>query len=62
MKQIVLTESEITVFIDSLKLSALELKENTDNAEKAIIENMHRTFHYQVVRFFQGAGSSYPKK
>ncbi len=58
-KQFVLTEAELNQLVDGLELMKLREMDKTGKsaAHRPDIDDLHRTFHYHVVRWVQdGAG------
>lgn len=56
-KVYIVTEEEMLSLIDQLKIEAMEAK-NHKPAECATPQEMHRAFHYIVVRWAQAMGFS----
>lgn len=52
-RQYVLTDAEIEALISSLELTKLREQEFANAADKQKADQMHRAFHFQVVRWAQ---------
>lgn len=52
-KQFVVTAAELDQLVETLELTKLRLKEHSSANAKSDIDNMHRTFHFHVVRWVQ---------
>lgn len=59
MKAVITTEQEIHSFMEKLQLRSFQLKTSFD---PDIVNEVHREFHMELVRFFQEQGSNYPNK
>ena len=60
MRAIIINEKDIKICLDNLKLQELGLKENESPKNKAFVDEIHRIYHYYIVKFFQDQGSGYP--
>lgn len=52
-QQFVVTKAELEQLIASVELAKLRIAENSTSDKKSDIDAMHRSFHYQVVRWVQ---------
>lgn len=52
-KVFVVTAEELDQLVDLLELTKLRKIDGSAPEEKSAIEGMHRSFHYQVVRWVQ---------
>lgn len=52
-KVFMLTEAELDQLVENLELTKLRMKENALSTQASSIDDMHRTFHYHVVRWVQ---------
>lgn len=52
-KQFVVSEAELNQLVESLELAKLRMKENSLSSAAADIDDMHRKFHFHVVRWVQ---------
>jgi len=57
MRIIAIQEPEIKALFDKLDLRNIQLKTSFD---PEVANDIHRKFHYELVKFFQEAGSNYP--
>jgi hypothetical protein len=66
MKVIMVTETEMRSLVERLELKLMQAKAgNSNTLWKTTPEAMaeaHRSFHYEVVRWVQEMGSSYPNR
>lgn len=52
-KQFVVTAEELDQLVESLELAKLRMKENSLSSKSPEIDDMHRKFHFHVVRWVQ---------
>lgn len=52
-KVFMLTAAELDQLVETLELTKLRMTDNSLSSQKTAIEDMHRSFHYQVVRWVQ---------
>ena len=57
MKQIVVDEKDIAALLDKLELTKFRLKDNYQAEHASLAYEMHRKFHYEVVKFLQDQGA-----